>query len=543
MSSKRVQETCEVLVVGGGPAGLCAALFLARNGINVAVAERREHTGALPRAFALTSRTMELFRVAGLEDRVRSAAAGFGHIRQMMAARTLADPEFHWISDARAPSAQPSPYSPADLLMCPQSRYEAVLADAARTAGADLRPGTELVSFTSDADGVTALLRSVRDDIEYEIRARYLVAADGARSTIRETLGIPRTGQGALIEAAVSVLFHADLTDAIAGREFFLCALTGPEVRGVLIPIPDTGQAVLGVGYDPQRQSAADFTPERCTQLLRHVTGQPELPVTVEQITAWTSGMRIAERFSAERIFLLGDAAHQMTPAGGFGANTAMQSAHNLAWKLAAVLGGWADSALLASYEAERRPVAWATAEQAALRTALQHGPLPRSQAGELADEPAITLGYRYPSHASGGADGPAIGRHPCLDGSPGSRAPHVWLQRDGRRISTIDLFDRSFTLLSAGADGPWGEAAQRIAESTAIPLRHHAITPSAGNAELWDIDGRWPQTYGLGPGGAVLVRPDGYIAWRAPESHPDPHDMLRQVLATLTGTTARNEK
>lgn len=525
-------EDVPVLIVGGGPAGLCTALFLARLGVRSLVAERREPAKGLsnlPRAYGLNARTMELLRVAGVADSVRAAGAELAHLRGILGARNLAAPDAYWILDPSVPTHDPNHASPTAGCQCLQNRYEPVLASAAREHGADVQFGVKVDSFEHDAEGVTAVLRTRATGTRRTVRARYLVAADGASSPVRERLGIARSGCGTLV-AAVSIMFRADMTAAVAGRSFFLCFIAGPDGHGVLAPL-DRGQLwYFGAAFDPAMESFEDFTDQRCVELIRSAAGQPDLKVRVEDRVPWESGMHVADRFRAGAVFLVGDAAHQMTPYGGFGVNTGIQSGHNLAWKLAAVLHGWAGPALLDSYQDERRPVGWGTAEQAAEGSRLQAGS-PASADGMIPLY-TVALGARYNSTAVFGAEhASGLSRQLELDGRPGSRAPHVWLERDGQRISTIDLFERAFVLLTGAEGGAWSDAGARVADRLRIPLHRYRVAP---DGELVDIEQRWPQAYGLTPAGAVLIRPDGFVAWRFPSSSRDPERTLTDALTHL---------
>jgi putative polyketide hydroxylase len=232
-----------------------------------------------------------------------------------------------------------------------------------------------------------------------------------------------------------------------------------------------------------------------------------------------------------------------MSPTGAFGSNTGIQDAHNLAWKLAAVLGGWAGEGLLDSYDAERRPVAEATSARAAARS-VEHShpgfaPAPGVGGGGGPQRGIlnVALGYRYPRGAVLGADPatPVVPERLDLSGAPGSRAPHLPVRHRGERISTLDLYERSLVLLSdAGQGSDWHEAAVRLAGATSVPLTSYRVGdgPDAELTPEGDTD--WSATHGTTPSGAVLVRPDGFVAWRSPGSVPDPEATLREVLTAL---------
>jgi hypothetical protein len=244
----------------------------------------------------------------------------------------------------------------------------------------------------------------------------------------------------------------------------------------------------------------------------------------------WSSRFRVhhrlADRYREGRVFLAGDAAHTWPPVGGHGANTGMQDAHNLAWKLTAVLRGWAGPALLDTYQAERRPVALETGRQAVLR-GLTGQMMPTGRPGDrLLDDVVIILGYRYASSAVVGAEHDTVlPAELALTGRPGTRAPHVWLESAGTRVSTLDLFGTGFVLLT-GPDGHgWAEAAGDLG----VPLTVHRI-----GTDLVDVDGRFAEVYELKPATAVLVRPDGFVAWRTDSPAADPRAALGDALTRI---------
>jgi tetracenomycin A2 monooxygenase-dioxygenase len=287
--------------------------------------------------------------------------------------------------------------------------------------------------------------------------------------------------------------------------------------------------------YHPDRgQSPADFTHERCVQLIRTVSGRPDLPVEIAGTVPWEGAQRVADAFNTGRVFLAGDAAHVHPPAGGFGANTGIHDAHNLSWKLAAVLRGWAPPALLDSYDAERRPLGTAMAEQALLRNRIRHNHASAEDLAGMVDDIVVTLGYRYRSGAVVGEEWqgvlPPSGL--VLRGEPGSRAPHVWLRRDGARISTVDLFDTAFVLLTGPSGTAWRTAAAALAQRTGIPLRCHTI----GAGGDLTAEGDWLSAYGIGERGAVLVRPDAFVSWRCADGSDEPEAVLGDILATVSG-------
>ncbi|MFI2791489.1 FAD-dependent monooxygenase, partial [Kitasatospora sp. NPDC018614] len=303
--------------------------------------------------------------------------------------------------------------------------------------------------------------------------------------------------------------------------------------------------------WHPERgESLEEFTEERLQRHIRRAVGAPDLDVEITGKASWRAAERVADRYAAGRVLLAGDSAHEMSPTGAFGSNTGIQDAHNLAWKLAAVLDGWAGPGLLDTYDTERRPVALATSARASARS-VEHShpgfaPAPGIGGGKRGGILNVVLGYRYPDGAVVGAgpDREAVPDALRLTGEPGTRAPHLWLRRDGERISTLDLYERSLVLLSDGrSEAGWHAAARRIAETGALRLESYRIgtdlTPDDRDPQGTDAApaADWSTAHGTTPDGAVLVRPDGFVAWRATDAAENPEATLREVLAKVLRT------
>ncbi|GDY31038.1 FAD-dependent monooxygenase [Gandjariella thermophila] len=526
-----------VLVVGAGPVGISTALFLARHGVRPLLVEQRDGTSTLPRAPGLQARTMELFRSAGVHREIRALEVGDSHPYfegGIIQVRTFAE-----IDDAvvlEAPSLDGPTVSPERVMGCGQDRYERVLADLAVRSGADVRFGTRLTSFSQDADGVTATIKDLRSGAETTVRADYLVGADGANSRTRQALGVRRTGIGTVFNA-LSIYFRApELTTLLKDRKFILCyATAAPGTLMGLSRLHGCDPWLAAPLYYPDRgETPDDYPDERCVEILRTAAGKPDMRVEIVARVPWQGAQLVAETFRRGRVFLAGDAAHVHPPAGGFGANTGIHDAHNLAWKLAAVLHGTAGDALLDSYDAERRGVGAAMARQAMVRNRIRHGYADEDTHASLVDDIIITLGYRYRSGAitGGRPDAPVLSPRLELTGEPGTRAPHVWLDRDGERLSTIDLFWDEFVLLTASRANGWVDAAERVAKQLSLPLRSHVI----GAGGLTPVDRDWAAAYGVSEDGAVLVRPDAFVAARSAGRVADQDGVLAGALARACG-------
>ncbi|MFJ8593387.1 FAD-dependent oxidoreductase [Streptomyces sp. NPDC093598] len=531
-----------VLIVGGSLVGLATSLFLGRLGVPHLLVERHAGTSIHPRGRGNNVRTMELFRVAGVEKAIQEAAATLAVNHGILQAPTLVGDAGEWLFKDIDPGGGLARFSPSAWCLCSQNDLEPVLLDHARRYGGDLRFSTELMSFDSDPTGVTAVVKSRETGEHTTVRADYLVAADGPRSPVRERLGIAQSGPGDLFHN-VSLTFRSRrLADVVGDRHFIVCYLTSPEADGALLPVDNRENWVFHAPWHPEHgQTLEEFTDEWCADHIRRAVGVADLDVEITGKAPWHAAQRVARSYRSGRVFLAGDSAHEMSPTGAFGSNTGIQDAHNLAWKLAAVLDGWAGESLLDTYDAERRPVAEATSARAAARSAEHSHPgfAPPPGAGSGGPRQGIlnvALGYRYPQGAVVGADpaAPVVPEGLDLTGAPGTRAPHLWVLRGDERISTLDLYERSLVLLSDAAEpNAWHEAAIRVADDSSLPLESYRVGTGPG-ADLVPEDAvDWAERHGTGPGGAVLVRPDGFVLWRSPGPDADAEAVLRQVLRT----------
>ncbi len=514
-----------VLIVGGGLNGLTAAALLAHQGVGCMVVERHAGTSIQYKFTGISPRNMEIFRSLGLETEIRAKRTGDQQGGGIARARNLADPDIRW-SDVAWPDARP--YSPTQPATCDQHVLEPILRNYAERAGADIRFNTEFSSLEQDPASVRAVIRNRETGEEETVVADYLIAADGANGTLREKLGIDRKGPGVL-QHWMSIIFDTDLSAEIDGRPLTSCFVS--DLNATITPRPG-GRWLLALQYFPERgERPEDFDRDRCRELVEKAAGRSGVKAELVDARSWEMAAFVADRFCAGRCFLIGDAAHLMPPTGAFGGNSGIHDAHNLAWKLAMVVRGEADASLLDSYDAERRPVIAATLAQALAR--LQQwfkdpaGRLPPAVA--IVDDYDVVFGQRYDTGAlvfEAAARDRSFEPVAELAGVPGTRAPHLVIEREGERLSTLDLFGRGFVLLANDAN--WRAAADRLRKDGGIPLACHVF---GAHGDLGDPEGRWPHAYGVGDGGAVLVRPDGFVAWRAPSAEIDIEGRLVQVL------------
>jgi putative polyketide hydroxylase len=346
---------------------------------------------------------------------------------------------------------------------------------------------------------------------------------------------------------SINILMRTDLTPWVADRPAALYFIEQPGLKATFMTINGANRWGFLINNLPLDGDLPEYTSERCAAVVRQAAGVDDLDVEILGAVPWVAAALVAERYREGRVFLAGDAAHHMPPTGGFGMNTGVQDVHNLAWKLAAVLRGYAGPGLLASYEVERLPYGRAITEQSLVNArSLGRGDAvetaPPAAGGlarpEFLNELGMIFGASYESSAviPDGTEPVKVG-NPVTDyvptARPGGRAPHAWLERDGARLSTLDLFGDGFVLL-AGPDGAaWKDAALAAAGELAVALS--GLTVGAGG-DLADPAGAWLDLYGLAPSGAVLVRPDGYVAWRTPTATAAPR---RDLLTALRGLLA----
>ncbi|MEV6209103.1 FAD-dependent monooxygenase [Kitasatospora sp. NPDC051914] len=578
-----------VLIVGGGGAGLTASMLLSRMGIESLLVTAWPSTSVLPKAHVLNQRAMEVMRDAGVADTVYAAstpAEQMSHTAWYVGlagghedhGRRVALMEA-WGAGGNSPEwLAASPERQANL---PQIRLEPVL----RARAEELSPGRvrfhhELTGLAQDGEGVTAVITDRDSGETYRVRARYLLGCDGGR-TVGPALG---TVQEGVRDLARVVSFHisADLSRWARDPEVLIRWLWLPDlgIPGVLVPMgpdhwgPESEEWVFHLNYGPDDGRALDD--ESVLADLRTGLGLNEEDVTVHMISRWTLEGVVADRYRVGRVLIAGDAAHRHPPTGGLGLTSAMHDVQNLTWKLAAVLNGHAGDALLDTYEAERRP-ADATNVRRSLENAMNHiainalfggGPGAGEeenwrQARRLwSEDPAdvdfrrtflaavaaqsmefnelgVEFGYTYDSAAvvpdgTPAPDNPDPVRIYQPAARPGHPLPHAWLEDlDGRRTALAHLVRPGRLLLIAGENGQaWCEAAEKIAAESGLPL--DAIRIGHVDGDYRDPRSTWTAARGHTPQGAVLVRPDRFIGWRAHGAATDPAAELTTALDSL---------
>jgi 2-polyprenyl-6-methoxyphenol hydroxylase-like FAD-dependent oxidoreductase len=525
-----------ILIAGAGPVGLALAGDLGWRGVACTLIEQSDGSIYQPRMDLVGIRTMEFCRRWGLVGAVEASPYPRDLPQDNVYVTSLAGWELGRERMATLDAARPPPESPQRRERCPQNMFDPILRDfAAAQPSVTLRYRTRLVAFTQGPDGVTAEVETAGGARE-RIRAAYLVGCDGGRSLVRETLGVGMVGTAALTYTT-NVIFRCPGLVSLhdKGRAYRFIIL-GPEgTWSTIVAINGTDQwrfSIIG-GNEPR-----DYSTDEIRALIQRAVGR-EFDCEILTVMPWVRRELVAERYGEGRVYMAGDAVHMLSPTGAFGMNTGIQDAVDLSWKLAAVHAGWGGPHLLASYDAERRPIGHRNVREAAANfrrmTSPRPGPsiLDPTPAGDTFRQQlgaeftgimrhewftlGVHLGYRYvdsPVCCPDGTDAPPDEPNKYVPAAtPGCRAPHVWLAPDR---STLDLFGKGFALLGFGADAADVETVMAAAGARGVPLTFTAIE----HAEAARLYGRK----------LVLVRPDGHVAWRADRAPADPLAVIDRI-------------
>ncbi|WP_334028587.1 FAD-dependent monooxygenase [Alteromonas sp. P256] len=574
----------DVLVVGAGPAGISAALFLAKLGINAVTITKYPWLADTPRAHITNQRTIEVFRDQGLEAKMKKAAIPQEKMANVCWMKRFNEQEICRFEAWGGGAARRHDYElagPSSMCNLSQHIMEPIIHQGAVDAGADVRFNKELIDFTQDDDGVLATVKDRKTGATETIQAKYMIGADGGNSMIADKLGISFKGQAGL-GSAVTAWIEADLRPYVEQRPSVLYWVVQPGGEtwlgtGCYVAVREWDEwmllFVVGIDEDP------DLSEARIIAQVREHAGDPNLKVKLKRTGRWTVNNLVAEKYRKGRVFIAGDAAHRHPPANGLGTNTSVQDAYNLCWKLAYVLKGFAGESLLDSYEDERQPIG----EQIVTRAIKSMGnlvPVMESIAKDGVDTKGdintdilfsdnekgaqrrrelrdalnlqnwhfnalgIEIGQHYFSKAvkTDGQEKKPPTKDPELyiepDTVPGSRLPHVWLMKHGEKVSTHDITGKGrFVLLTGTGGSEWIIAAQLYSQKTGVPLLAEKIGLGEDNA---DVFFQWADVCEIEDGGALIVRPDAHIAWRCKSL---PEDPLKQLTLAMDFVLTRSNK
>ncbi|WP_324070259.1 FAD-dependent monooxygenase [Sphingopyxis sp.] len=568
----RIEEV-DVLVVGAGPTGLTAAILLADFGVGAITLNQYPGTAHTPRAHITNIRTMEMFRDIGIEPDIAAVSEKLSFLCNNVMSESLVGTELARYmsygsgSDRLTDYAQASPTVP---LNCAQHMMEPVLLAAARKRGADVRFSERLLAVEDAGERVEARILDINANEEYLVRAKYLIGADGGRSLVAAQCGFEFEGESGLRDM-VNVWMDIDLERYTAHRPAVIYSILKPQERGWV-----NYGAFINVSpwkdWIFSSPGTADIPEEELLNRVRNAVGDPSIDVRVKNISGWQVNHLYATSYIKGRVILAGDAAHRHPPSGGLGTNTSVQDAYNLVWKLALVLEGKAGEGLLNTYHDERMPVGKSIVNRAIQSLYNQDSVAVALGSAEDADEcPSIDdifgdrpgalerrtalaaavkkqdyrsnalgveLGQQYQSSAVIDDGTPPVRseKDPELFYAPSTRpgafVPHVWLEHDRARTSSVDLVGKGrFTLLIGVGGSQWTAAADRLAAQLGIDL---AVRQIGYRCEYDDVYGDWTRLRGIADDGALLVRPDGYIAWRTDHMPDEPDAALRAAFDAI---------
>ncbi len=531
-----------VLIVGGGPVGLSMALSLARQNVPSLLIEKHAGRTPHPRARGVSMRTMELFQQ-------------WGNINELLKYEFPREAiRFIWSESLQGNEVtrveikdHDYTHGPMGASFVTQDCVEDYLHHTLQNhQEAEIQFSKEMISFEENDTHVIVKLLDRKNNKEEWIHAQYVIAADGAHSLMRKQLGIDMEGPDNLGRSC-SVYCEFDISQWTQHRPSAGFFFIDPKLLGrALFTAYGKNRWIVGMNFRPEN-TKEDFTDEYCINEIRRILDIPSLDIKIINKSFWTMAAQIAQQYRHGRIMLVGDAAHRVPPTGGLGMNTGVADAHNLAWKLAFVLNYHVADALLDTYYDERAPIAKRNIEWSSgnakrfldIFNAINAGDhetlkIKLHEQQKNLNYEGLDLGFIYHSKAVQSENNQVIS---VLSDKyvpttlPGSRAPYVTLVQDGKTISTLDLFEKEYVLL-VGSDGEaWKIAANELTKTLFLPLKIYKV---ANDGDLSDPENKWHAVYEMTATGAVLIRPDGHVAWRSKEVAKNPSDVLNRVLCAI---------
>ncbi|WOO77068.1 Phenol 2-monooxygenase [Vanrija pseudolonga] len=573
----------DVLVVGSGPAGGAAALFLAELGIPAIMITKYRYTANTPRAHITNQRTMEIMRDMGIERQVEAEATEHAQCGDTVFCTSINGEEIGRILTWGVHPARQADHtlaSPSSMCDIPQTYLEPILVQNASKRGTHTRFSTEYISHKQDDKGVVATVRDRLTGEQYEIHAKYMIGADGARSIIAQELALPTIGKMD-IAGSMNITFKADLAAHVSDRPSVLYWVIQPGANiggigaGLVRMVRPWNEWLIVWGYDISKPPPS-IDDEAAIGIVRSLVGIPDLDVEITGRSLWGNNELYATHLQQGRVFCAGDAIHRHPPSNGLGSNTSIQDSYNLVWKIAQVVKGHADPSILETYSTERAPVAKQIVTRANKSSrefvhlfdalGIRPGMAPEDMAKEIEERKAPTKAgakkradlvtamdlknYEFNAHGvemgqfyesdivvsdgtrpKGDKDADLYYR---VSTSPGARLPHAWVGSRTNKVSTLDLAKyNTYTLFTGTTGAAWAEAAKKVAAELGVPLTAVIIGPQQTAEDLY-YD--WARQREVDEDGALLVRPDKHIAWRSISMAKDPAAELSGALKKVLG-------
>ena len=574
----------DVLIVGSGPAGASSAALLSMYGVKNMVVTKWNWTCRTPRAHITNQRTMEVLRDLGIENQVMMEAAPQEIMGNNVFCTSLAGEELGRLQTWGTHPSRKADYdlaSPGKMCDMPQNLMEPLLIGAAGRRGSTICFNWEFQSLMQDEHGVTADVLDHVSGIIHTVRAKYLIGADGGRSKVAEQIGLSMEGKMG-VAGSLNIIIEADLSRYVTHRPSVLYWILQPGSdvggigMGVVRMVRPWNEWLLIWGYDI-KDGPPKLTDAMAAEIAHNLIGDHSIPIKIKATSVWTVNDMYATSNTQGRVFCMGDAVHRHPPSNGLGSNTSIQDAYNLAWKLALVLKGKADPSLLATYDAERSPIARQIVKRAN-QSIGEFGPIfdalgllstkdaeqMKANMAKLKDNNiaaaeqrerlrkaiafksyefnchGVEMNQRYRSAAvvGDGTPEPAFTRDKELyyqaTSYPGARVPHVWLDQGGNRISSLDLTGKGkFSLLTGIGGEAWVEAAKTVSAETGVEIVASVIGPGR---HAFDVFGAWAVAREVGETGCLLVRPDQHVGFRAEAAGADATQQLRAAMQQILG-------